>query len=234
LFSEANSVLVVAAHPDDETLGCGALLAQLSKRGCAVSLVFATNGEGARGVGQAEARATAAEQAAQEIGAAPPLWLGFNDQRLDTLARLDLIQAIESVASRIRPRLVITHDPTDLNLDHRIVYDAVSVAMRPLPGTCCDALMTFETPSATDYGAILGDTAFKPNMFIDATLGFKAKLAALRCYDAELRSPPHPRSIERIEALAKLRGAAVGLNLAEAFKLFYARGDISRFFCAAQ
>ena len=224
-------ILVAVAHPDDEVLGCGALLACMTAAGHTVSVLFATDGEGGRGgdAGRSADRMAAADAAARMIGAAPPFWLGLPDQRLDTVPRLDIIQAIERRLDMIGPDLILTHDPSDLNLDHRIVYDAVSVAARPLPTSRCRALLTFETPSSTDYGAILGQSVFRPNLFIDVSRGFDAKLAALGCYPSELRDEPHPRSVERIRALAQIRGAAAGLPMAEAYRVVYARGDLSAF-----
>jgi LmbE family N-acetylglucosaminyl deacetylase len=216
---------------DDEVLGCGALLSQMAAAGHTLFVVFATDGVGAGGEGDARTatRRAAANEAARRLGLEPPRWLGLPDQRLDALPRLDIIQAIEAQMAQLQPRLVLTHDPSDLNLDHRILFDAVSVAARPLPTRSCQALLTFETPSATDYGAIMGDAVFRPNLFIDASRGLDAKLAALGCYESELRDPPHPRSVERIRSLAQIRGAAAGLPVAEAFRIVYARGDIARF-----
>jgi LmbE family N-acetylglucosaminyl deacetylase len=125
---------------------------------------------------------------------------------------IDIVQAIETHVADIRPTIVYTHHAGDLNLDHRIVHQAAMTALRPLPGAPCRSIHTFEVLSSTEWG-----NGFAPNHFIDVSSFMTQKLEALKCYDDEMRRPPHARSYESIEDMAALRGASVGVHYAEAF-----------------
>jgi LmbE family N-acetylglucosaminyl deacetylase len=218
---DARTVLVVAAHPDDEALGCGGTIARLSAEGSHVHLLFVADGVNARGSAEGAVlqRRSMAEKAAVAVGASAPTYLDFPDNRLDSIDLLDLIQAIEEHAARVRPELVFTHSPTDLNVDHRLCAQAVLTAFRPTPGQSARSILAFEVPSSTEwsFGSVPG--AFEPNAFFDISDHLPAKLAALREYEEEMRAFPHPRSMEAVEALARWRGATVGVAAAEAFMM---------------
>lgn len=211
-------VLVVAAHPDDELLGVGGTLARHARRGDEVHVLICGEGATSRGAGESAAVTAlqaAARAAAAVIGAAPPVMLGLPDNRLDSLPRLEVIQAIDAVLARVAPEVVYTHHGADLNVDHRIVHEAVRVATRPLPGCPVRAVYGFETVSSTEWGL----DAFRPTRFVDISATLDAKLAALRCYPMEMRPFPHARSEAAVEALARTRGAANGVAAAEAFEV---------------
>jgi LmbE family N-acetylglucosaminyl deacetylase len=217
------TVLVCAAHPDDEVLGCGGTMARHVDRGDTVHVIFVADGIGARKGSSAEheralvERREAAENAARVIGCQTPHHLDFPDQRLDTIPLLDITQSIEALLTTIRPDLIYTHHEGDLNADHRLVSEATMTAVRPTPGQGVVAVYGFETLSSTEWVFHSRGTAFRPNRFvgIETTLG--RKLDALRAYRAEMRAFPHPRSYKTVEALATLRGSTVGLAAAEAF-----------------
>jgi LmbE family N-acetylglucosaminyl deacetylase len=215
------TVLVVAAHPDDEALGCGGTIARLSSEGSDVHLLFVADGVNARGPADATAllqRHSMAEKASVALGANPPTYLDFPDNRLDSVELLDLIQAIEEQGSKIRPEVVFTHCPSDLNIDHRLCAQAVITAFRPTPSQSVRSILAFEVPSSTEWSFGVQAT-FAPNAFFDVTDHLEAKFAALDAYREEMRAFPHPRSIEAIEALARWRGATIGAAAAEAFMI---------------
>ena len=221
-------ILVPVAHPDDEVLGCGGTLALQAARGDTIQVVIAADGEtGRQGAEPASiaARQENARQACACLGLLPPIFLELPDQRLASVPLLDLTHRLEAVARAFQPELVLTHDRTDLNQDHRVVLAAAAVAFRPLPGASCRRFLTFETPSATDFGGLHATEPFAPTVFVDITAQMERKLAALACYQAEARDAPHPRSPESVTALATWRGACAGLARAEAFRLVYAIGD---------
>jgi N-acetylglucosamine malate deacetylase 1 len=217
-------VLVVVAHPDDEVLGCGGTLAHFGLRGDNVHTLIVADGETGYLHRDAEAvaeRRQMAIKAAACLNLRPPMFLDLADQRLDAISLIDLIQSIEKVAAEIDPEVVLTHDRTDLNRDHRVVFEATATAIRPLPGRHCRRFLTFETPGSTEYGGMHLGEIFLPNVFVDISEVIERKIAALNCYAREIRSPPHPRSLERIEALARWRGAWCGRELVEAFRLAF-------------
>ena len=217
---EANNVLVIAAHPDDEALGCGGTIARLSSTGSEVHVLFVADGVSSRETGESKAlqdRREMAERAVLTLGAHPPSFLDFPDNRLDSVALLDVIQAIEAYAATVRADLVFTHSPGDLNVDHRLCSQAVLTAFRPAPGQSVRTVLAFEVPSSTEWSFGSMAPSFAGNLFLDISDYLAVKAAALRCYAEEMRNFPHSRSIEAVEALARWRGATVGVEAAEAF-----------------
>lgn len=229
------TVLIVAAHPDDETLGCGGLIAKMTAGGARVVVAIMTDGVGAREGTEADAhyRWKAATNATAILGAQiTPLarwqhwrvgeveheWDGrVPDNAADTVARLRVTQLVETHIKECDPRIIVTHHHQDLNIDHRRVSEAVLTAARPLPGTHVREILAFETPSVTGYGPVFGD--FRPTLFVDIEATLDRKIAALACYGAEIRTFPHPRSEHAVRALATWRGASVGMVAAEAFEV---------------
>lgn len=213
------TVLVVAAHPDDEVLGCGGTIANHSLEGDAVHILILADGETSRTSAPSDAkRNSAALKAAVALGAKPPKLLGLPDNRLDSQPLLDVIRHVEAYVSEISPQVIYTHHGSDLNVDHAVAHRAVLTACRPLPGSPVKAIYSFEVPSSTEWTSAALGPAFRPNYFVDISTAAKQKHAALDCYREELRPFPHPRSHEAIEALARWRGATCGLALAEAFE----------------
>ncbi len=221
----AETILVCAAHPDDEALGCGGAMARHARLGDSVHVLFAADGVGARLTRNSAAetprreRREAANRAAGILGARPPIFLDLPDQRLDAVPMLDLIQHIERVASDTRPSIVYTHHVGDLNLDHRRVAEAAMVAFRPLSGSTVSAIYGFETLSSTEWSIGEACSQFHPVRFVDITHHLDRKLDALRQYHGEMREHPHPRSDATVKALATLRGSTVGVPAAEAFSV---------------
>jgi N-acetylglucosamine malate deacetylase 1 len=222
-----STVLVVAAHPDDEVLGCGGTIARFAAEGSEVHVLLLADGETSRRTGSGvavtppsvEARNAACEAARVILAYATVEALGLPDQRLDSLELLDIVQRVEEVIKRRRPAVVLTHHAGDVNLDHRIVHDAVVTACRPQPGHSVRQLLFFEVPSSTEWRPPCSAQPFSPNWFLDISATLTTKIRALQAYGRELRGFPHARSLEAIEALARWRGASVGVGAAEAFML---------------
>lgn len=224
-----SEVLVVAAHPDDEVLGCGGAIAKLAADGSPVHLAFLADGVGARRDSpdreddalraELHGRRAAAEAAAGILGAASVSFDDLPDNRLDTMPLLDITKRVEALVARHRPTLVLTHHAGDLNLDHRLVHRAVITACRPQRDHPVRTLLCFEVPSSTEWQPPASGEPFAPNWFVDISASLDTKLAALDAYAAELRDWPHPRSRRAVEYLARWRGATVGCEAAEAFVL---------------
>ena len=223
----SKQVLVVAAHPDDEVLGCGGTSAWHVARGDNVHVLIVAEGATSRGAERdttADAAALSALQdaargAASALGTEPPLFGGLPDNRLDTVPLLDVVKLVEATAEAVKPQIVYTHHAGDLNVDHQVVARAVATAFRPLPGASARTIYSFETVSSTEWaiGQSAASSVFQPTRFVDVSAHLDAKAAALECYAMEMRPFPHARSVEAIEALARVRGASVGLAAAEAF-----------------
>ena len=214
------NVLVVAAHPDDEVLGAGATIARHAKAGDKISVLILATGLDSRGTATPDAHRALrrqAEKAAAVLGVGDLRFAAFPDNRMDTVALLDVVKAIEDLAARIAPEIVYTHHAHDLNIDHEITARAVATAFRPIPGQHATRLLAFDVPSATDWNP--SAAPFAPTVFVDAGATLETKLEAMACYDDELRPFPHARSLEAIRARAVAWGTHVGLAAAEPFAL---------------
>jgi LmbE family N-acetylglucosaminyl deacetylase len=206
-------VLCIAAHPDDEVLGCGGVLAQHLANGEPVTIVIVCEGEslryGPEGVGQ---RAHI-QQAAARLGGASVRHLAFPDQALDTLRLTDLIAPLVKIVHEVRPRIVYTQHGGDVNRDHHILFQAVLVATRPTEAFI-EAVYAFDAASSTEWAF---PRTFVPDTWVDIAATLEKKLAAMACYESELRPYPHPRSLKALEYRARAYGNQVCLEAAEVF-----------------
>lgn len=216
----AQTILVVAAHTDDEALGCGGTIARHVAQGDKVHLLFMTDGVGSRDVvaKEADERSSAAEQAATILGVSSSTNLDFPDNSMDSVPLLDIVKKAEAVISKIAPDIIYTHHIGDLNIDHQIAHKVVLTACRPQPGFSVKAIYAFEVLSSTEWQTP-SIAPFVPNLFVDITDYLNTKIIAAKAYHEEMREIPHSRSIEHIEVLAKHRGYTVGIQAAEAFML---------------
>lgn len=217
--------MVVAAHPDDEVLGCGGVMARHVALGDKVHVLILAEGvtsrDPARDVerrfGEIEALRSAAQQAAAVLGAEAPRFAELPDNRLDSVPLLDVIKVVEDALAQVRPTVVYVHHGGDLNQDHRIAHQAVLTACRPLPKASVRSLYAFETVSSTEWAPATPVQPFRPTRFVGIAPHLERKLQALEAYASEMRPFPHARSRESVVALARHRGASAGLEAAEAF-----------------
>lgn len=185
-------VLVVAAHPDDEVLGCGGTIAKLAGQGAPVHIAFLADGVGARGGDSVpaqddlSARREAARAACSILGAQSVNFDDLPDNRLDSIPLLDIARRVEALIEQHRPATVFTHHEGDLNIDHRRVHQAVMTACRPQRGHPVRTLLCFEVPSSTEWQPPGSGPVFAPNWFVDIGASLARKLAAL-----EKPTPPN-------------------------------------------
>lgn len=221
------TALVVAAHPDDEILGCGATVAKMRSQGWVVHHLILAEGVTSRvnrrnqteSSEELDALRQAARQAAGVLGVSDVSFGGFPDNRMDGVDLLDVVKVIEACIGTLNPYRVFTHHYGDVNVDHRIVHEAVAAATRPVPGHSVRQVIYFEIPSSTEWRSSGSVQPFLPNMYVDIHGYLPLKRKALEAYGAEMREFPHPRSIEAVEHLAAWRGAAAGFHAAEAFHI---------------
>lgn len=236
-MAELSPVLVIAAHPDDETLGCGGTVAKLKSAGAHITILILGEGPTARqfpskhqqGTGEdvieeviKRASVSSAIRSASILAIEDLRFASLPDNRFDTVSLLSIIKIIEEVKISLRPRLVLTHYQGDLNIDHQIAQRSVMTAFRSLPGEKPAVILGFEVLSSTEYPYMPG-VGFIPNVYGDITSYVQLKQQALAAYGGEMRNWPHPRSMEAVEYLGKLRGCQAGVEFAEAFMLY--RGD---------
>lgn len=220
------NILAVVAHPDDEILGCGATLKKLADQGHQVfSCVLCAHADARHNRPSLERLAKVSEEASRLVGIVDSIGYDFGNIQFNTVPHLEMVRAVEAAILRFKPEWIFTHHPGDLNVDHRVCYEAVTAAaMLPqrlssdLKPTLISKVFLFEILSSTDWAPPVGD-GFRPNSFFDVSATFEAKLKALEAFEGALKPFPHSRSLENVRNLAHLRGAQVGLELAEAFSL---------------
>ena len=226
----AKVILVVVAHKDDETIGMGGTIKKHSDNGDTVYVISMTNGVGSReniSNEDIKERQKSAEIASKILGFE---WLknyNYADNALDSYPLLKIVKSIEEMKKKCSPSIVYTHSSSDLNIDHRVVYNAVLTAFRPQPDENCNEIRLFEVASATDYGHKSLAGQFSPNLFILIDKVWQKKSEALCAYQKEIKEYPHSRSIEAIKNLAKIRGNQVGRKFAEAFEVIRKIDDLN-------
>ena len=220
----SSRVIVIAPHPDDETLGVGGTLLRRKAEGAVIAWVIVT--KISVEFGWSEQRV---KQRDSEIKRIKELYdfdevytLNFQTTQLDAIPMSEIVQAISNVFTSFKPQEVFVPHPADIHTDHRVVYNAVSACTKWFRYPSVTRVLAYETLSETDFG--LGtDQAFRPSVFIDITDFITKKLAAMDIYASEVGEFPFPRSQEAIRGLAMLRGAASGYKSAEAFELLRER-----------
>jgi LmbE family N-acetylglucosaminyl deacetylase len=213
-------VLVIAAHPDDEVLGMGGTIAVHTGRGDAVRVLVVTDGSSTQYPGDAEIRSrkeAEARRAAAELGVEDYVHLDLPDMRLDTIAHVEVNRVVEEHVRDFAAVVVYTVQP-DVNNDHRVLFDSVSVATRPVPGLSVRRLLTYAPASSTEWTPAAVNW-FVPNWYVDVTATIERKLAAFAQYETERRDYPHPRSERAIRATAEYHGTTCGCEYAEPFVL---------------
>jgi LmbE family N-acetylglucosaminyl deacetylase len=225
-MDKINKVLVIAAHPDDEVLGCGGTLARLCRQGAEVHVLIVANGltsranfDAVRDSGTLELHHQRARRAGDILGVGTVSVLGMPDQRLDALPLLEITQALEREIARVQPDTIFTQHGGDLNLDHVLLYRATLTATRPLPGAVVRRVYAYEVASSTEWSFHRFEPRFFPSVFFDVSETLELKVAAMQVYESEVRLFPHPRSPEALRASAVRWGSVVGLHAAEAFEL---------------
>ncbi len=218
-YPKKNKILIVAAHPDDEILGCGGTILKLRKNS-EINVIFMTDGTSARGINikEKKQRRSNCEKLFKYLKINKPLFFNFPDNQMDKVPLLKIIKKIELLIKKIKPDTIFTHYSECLNIDHRITCQAVLTACRPLKKNPVKKILSFEILSSTEWSKNK-NKSFEPNYFIDISKEFKNKINALKFYKKELRKYPHSRSTKGVETLARFRGISCGVNYAEGFYL---------------
>lgn len=220
------TLLVIAAHPDDEALGCGGTIARLTSEGNNVYTLIlgegVTSRDKKRDLTKRENEIAELKKQVESVnkilGVKKVYTFDFPDNRFDTVPLLDIIKTIEEIKDSIKPDIVFTHHLGDLNIDHQVTFKAVMAACRPTIDESVKEIYSFEIPSSTEWNAPSSLTYFMPDYFVDVNKSLEIKINALKEYKTELRDFPHPRSLKAVELNAKQWGVKMGLEAAEAFK----------------
>ena len=216
----SKTILIFAAHPDDETLGVGGTILWHKNKGDHVVVYIATDGVSARH-NEKEFQKNAAKKACSILGVDELIFGEFCDQQLDAMPLVTLAKALSDIVVRVAPEVVYTQHYGDVNQDHRRLFEATLIATRPVKESTVKEFYTYEVGSSTEWSVAIDGWTFKPSMYVDITAYASQKLKALECYcdtfESEIPPFPHPRSIEAVDNHGKKRGVEVGLFAAEAF-----------------
>jgi len=223
------NVLVIAAHPDDEILGCGGTMARLAKEKQEVFIAILGEGITSRYTSreQADPRQNkklrcCSRKVAELLGAKDVFTHSLPDNRFDTVPMLDVVKIIEKLVVKLKPQVVYTQHGGDLNADHAVTYRATMTATRPMAGGVVKEVYAYEVASSTEWAFHKFSPVFHPNVFVDIDATLETKILAMQEYESEARPFPHPRSPEALRAIAQRWGSVVGVQAAEAFELIRA------------
>ena len=206
-------ILVIAAHPDDELLGCGGTIALHTRAGDHVTAAIACEGESLHYGEDTEEQRTHIEAAAKVLGMEQTRLLGFPDQKLDKITLTEIITPLEMLVREVRPKTIYCQHGGDINRDHELLFKALLVATRPTE-TFIESIYAFDTASSTEWAF---PRTFIPDTWVDISSTLHVKLEAMNCYKRELREYPHPRSLQALEFRAKAWGNQICLEAAEVF-----------------
>ena len=220
------NILILAAHPDDEVLGCGGTAARFAREGYGVHIAILGEGITSRYADREQADgalldalAKQSRRVAELLGAEDLYLYDLPDNRFDTVPLLDVVRIIEDLVNRLRPEAVYTQHGGDLNVDHVVLYRATLTAVRPAPDHPVRAVYAYEVASSTEWAFQKFEPVFRPNVFVDIHDTLDLKIQAMELYESESRPFPHPRSPEALRSMACRWGSVVGVEAAEAFEL---------------
>lgn len=220
------TILVIAAHPDDEVLGCGGTIARFAQEGKKVYIAILGEGMTSRYEQRENADASLvnalhsnAHEVSRFLGASDLFVFNLPDNRFDSVPLLNVVKTVEGLIERLRPSEVFTQHGGDLNIDHVVTYRATLTATRPMVGQSVKTLYSYEVPSSTEWAFAKFAPSFSPNIFFDISQTIEKKTAAMQRYESESRPFPHPRSPEALKAIAMRWGSVVGVEYAEAFEV---------------
>ena len=225
------NILIIAAHPDDEVLGCGGAIARYSGEGHQIHVAILGEGVTSRYASRDRADSGLVDElhghsqrVAELLGAKELHTFSLPDNRFDTVPLIDVVKLVEGLVEQLQPEMVFTQHGGDLNVDHAVVFRATLTAVRPLANRPVKHLYAYEVASSTEWAFQQFSPAFQPTLFLDIGQTLDLKIKAMQIYEREIRTFPHPRSPEALRATARRWGSVVGLQAAEAFQCIYELG----------
>ncbi len=227
MLNKYKKFLIVVAHPDDETLGCGGTIYKLSKLGKKIKVVFIAEGSSCRFKNHQKnknkilkvinQRTNMAIKALKKLGVKNYTFYNLECGKLNSLPITKISNLVEKEIEKFKPEILITHSDFDVNMDHRTIFQACLQSSRPTKKeNKIKGLLSFEILSSTEWKY---SKIFEPNFFINIEKEINAKINALKIYSSEIKNFPHPRSVDGLKSLAKYRGVQSFNSYAEAFKI---------------
>ncbi|HSH65652.1 MAG TPA: PIG-L deacetylase family protein [Bacteroidia bacterium] len=214
-------IVVIAAHPDDEIIGCGGTLLKHRSNGDEVFWIIITGVSSQSGFSKerVESRAQEINKVAGEIGFSGVHQLGYPPMEMDSTTMNKLIPKLSVLFNQLQPEVIYVMNRSDAHSDHRVTFDAVMACTKSFRYPFIKKVLMYECISETEFAPALPEKVFQPNYYVDVSSYMKKKLELMNVYESEVGAHPFPRSIRNLEALAVFRGASVGVEYAEAFQL---------------
>jgi LmbE family N-acetylglucosaminyl deacetylase len=212
-------VLVVAPHPDDETLGCGGTLLRHRNDGDEINWMIMTRISESAGYSKesVESRKNEIADVAKTYGFSSIHQAKFETTTLDTIAKRELVEEVSSVMNSVKPEIIYVPYRNDVHSDHKVIFDVVAACTKSFRYPFIRKVRAYETLSETEFGITPESSGFRPNLWIDITEHLEKKIMIMKKYKGEMGKHPFPRSERNINALATIRGATAGVEAAEAF-----------------
>ncbi len=222
-MDKKRNILIVAPHADDEILGCGGIISKYTANNNNVYIVIVTNANiGAPDSFSADAITKVRRESLKAhklLKVRKTFFLDFPAPRLETHPSFEISNAIAEIIYKNNIDTIFIPHKGDIHRDHTVVHYACIVASRPINNCSVKNILSYETLSETEWGSPNAGDVFIPNVFVDITRFLSDKLKAMSCFASQIKSSPHPRSLEVIEHFAKFRGSTIGYQAAEAFML---------------
>lgn len=218
-----NKVLIIAVHPDDETLGCGGTILKHKENGDQIYWLILTqaNINITKYPGIVNIQASYVNQVAQEYKFDDWRHLSFLTTTLDEYPLIDIIKEISKYINEMKPNIIYYHHFADVHSDHRVASEAITSCTKNFRYPFIEKLLLFETLSETEFAPSIRNNAFVPNVFSDITPFMEKKLQIMQLFTTEQMPEPLPRAISTIRALGRYRGSRIGVEYAEAFTLLF-------------
>lgn len=216
-----DKVLVVAPHPDDETLGCGGTLLKHKNSEDKIYWMIVTNIQSEDGWSKEEVqkRQKEIQKVAEMYGFERIFKLDFPTTMLDVIPYNDLVSKVSDAVKEVEPSIVYLPNRSDIHTDHQVTFRSGISCCKNFRVPSIKRILMYECLSETEFAPASGDSVFTPNGFVDITPFFDKKIEIMKIYDSEIGNSPFPRSLEIIECLAKIRGSRIGKKYAEAFSI---------------
>lgn len=210
--------LFVAAHPDDETLGCGGTILKFKKRRDHIYWLIVTSPKNKHRV---KSRTKEIERVINIYEFDDAFKLDYLSRDLDTIPLDDIIYKMSQIINKLKPDIVFLPNRSDIHSDHKITFNSAYSCIKNFRFPFIKKILMYESLSETEFAPPFPDNAFNPNVFVDISEFFQRKIEVMRIYESEVMEEPYPRSLSSIEALARYRGSRIGVKYAEAFMLLF-------------
>jgi len=215
------NIIIISAHPDDETLGAGGTILKHSNNGDKVYWLIVTNVFENQGFSKERVKSRQIEITKVEkmLGINKTFFLNYPTMTLSSSSLIKMVPEISAIFNEVEPEIIYCLNRSDAHSDHRVIFDAVMACTKSFRYPFIKQILMYECISETEFAPALAEKVFLPNYFVDITDYIDEKLKIMEVFESEISEHPFPRSLENIKALAHFRGASVGVKYAESFQL---------------